>query len=135
MSNSVTINQVSQEMFAATEDITLVRMVGNLFFIREAASAATGHGGVVIALSRSGLDTVSLAPMTGSTAQDGREAADILWAAAWGIQRQFDFLSFPIDVKGMRKMELNDKIKVYHRADQTSVGEINMVVSMFFKRG
>ncbi len=116
------------ELSESTEDETLVRIVGRFHY----DFAAVGSGNVFIELWPSG--TALHVAIDGTYVADGRDAQANLFSDRFVCSAVNQQDSFPIDVKGMRKLENDDKIVITGAANNAGTGALYFSLTLFFKR-
>ena len=121
-------------LYTATEDKTLIRIVGYIN-IQQILANAGNNMGVALLYTQDNWDLASYPTIGDANSVLGREASAILWAnaleglaVAWLIP-----LSFHIDIKAMRKMEKGDNISILVNALIANVWQTALALTMFFK--
>ncbi len=125
---NITNSATTLALSTITEDETLVRIVGNMFYSFSNAGTAV----VQIVEQPSGTDIIP--PVSGSSVRDGRDAGLMLWNDRLAFVATNDTAWRPIDVKGMRKLEKDDVIALQTISNNASVGNIHYALTLFFKK-
>ena len=122
--------QIAQDLFEATDPVTLVRIVGNVFF---AAAGTGGTVGIAIVIVREGFTPLTISIASSAEIYDRPE--DILWSQI-GRNPAADtvmVINIPVDVKGMRKLKRGDSIQVLTIASATGAVQVVGNVTIFLK--
>ncbi len=126
--------QVSQTLDTSSERETLVRIVGNIAGSRTQGSAVNGYLYMWIQLIPSGTPLSNLTdPASSIVTLEGREANNILWHYANWLAGQYTTFEVDIDVKGMRKLEKDDTLRLCNICEVSGTN-FGIFLTMFFKK-
>ncbi len=113
---------------------TLVRIVGNIMWVRKLATSLEGMVRMSIRLHPGGVDLLTDSVPDVEREREGRHANQILWSGCSHIMRQYDMWNFDIDVKGMRKLEEDDIIAFQSFGNMAVLGEGQLDLKLFYKK-
>ena len=122
------------DIYSATEDITLIRVVGSIWVQQRAADSSSNFAFVLI-YAQEGWAIASFTSFdTGLITLTGREAASVLYAQRnEGLGVYSRPVVLQLDIKSMRKMESGDTIKFVFDMGANAIMDYSWALTLFFK--
>ena len=126
--NAVSTTLVETQLRETASVETLIRVVGSCSVV---FGANPGHFSLAVIKVPEGYSALNVS-LTDST-EFYEAPSDVLWAVAGDIISG-GIIKYDIDVKGMRKLKVGDKIIFVSRASTTDVIDLTGVLTSFYKQ-